>query len=83
VLDEVGVVRASLLKDLLEVVHGRPRLMLPAACNSRAMHHDGAACLLVDATIIISHGCGLLAPLLVPLLAALGALLDILDDDIG
>jgi hypothetical protein len=38
--------------------------------------------LLVDATII-RHGCGLLATLLVPLLAALGALLDILDDDIG
>jgi hypothetical protein len=39
--------------------------------------------LLVDATIIINHGCGLLETLLVPLLAALGAHLDIMDDDIG
>jgi hypothetical protein len=82
-LDGVGVVRASLLKDLLEVVHGRPRLMLPAACNSRATHHDGApACLLMppssSAMVAVSW-----AMLLVPLLAALGTHLDIMDDDIG
>jgi hypothetical protein len=35
-----------------------------------------------DAAIIIDRGCGLLVALLVLLLAALSALLDILDDDV-
>jgi hypothetical protein len=66
--------------ELLEVVRGRSRLMLAVACDSHSAHHDGAACLLVDAAIIVSCGCSLLAALLAPLLAAL---LGILDDDVG
>jgi hypothetical protein len=83
VLDRVGKVRANLLKVLLKVVPMQSRLMLAATCDNHGMHHDGVACLLVDVAIIVACGCGLLAVLLVPLLAALGALLDILDDDIG
>jgi hypothetical protein len=83
VLDGVGVVRASLLKELLEVVQGRPRLTLATVCDSHGMHHDGAAYLLVNAIIIIGHCCGFLMVLLETLLAALGSLLSILDDDIG
>jgi hypothetical protein len=82
-LDRVGVVRASLHKELLKVVRGRPRLMLAAAYDSHRAHHDGAVCFLVDATVGGSHGCGLLATLLAPLLATLSALLGILDDDVG
>jgi hypothetical protein len=82
VLDGVGVVRASLLKGLLEVVHGRSRLTLPAACGRCGMPHVGVPCLLVDATVVVGHGCGLLAMLLAPLLAALGALLGILDGNV-
>jgi hypothetical protein len=83
VLDWVGVVRASLLKELLEVVRGRLRLTLASACDGHDVHHNGAACLLVDAIIIVDRGCGLLAALLAPLLATLGAHFGILDDDIG
>jgi hypothetical protein len=82
VLDTVGVVRANLLKELLDVVRGRPRLMLATACNSHGAHHAGAIWLLVDATAIIGRGCSLLVTVLAPLLAALGALLNILDDNV-
>jgi hypothetical protein len=63
------------------VVCGRPRLTLVIACDSRCVHHDGVACLLIDVTIIVRCGCGLLAVLFAPLLASLGALLSILDGD--
>jgi hypothetical protein len=39
--------------------------------------------LLVVVAIITGRGCGLLMALLVPLLATLGTLPDILDDDVG
>jgi hypothetical protein len=78
--DRVGVVRANLLKELLEVVHGWPRLTLAAAYDSCDTHHNGVACLFVYATAVIGRGCGLLVVLLAPLLAAL---LDIPDDDVG
>jgi hypothetical protein len=50
------MVRASLFKEILEVVRGRPRLMLAAAYDSRGAHHNKAIYLLVDATIIVSYG---------------------------
>jgi hypothetical protein len=81
-LDGVGVVQANLLKELLDVVRGQSCLTLAASYDSHGARHDGAACLLVNATIIIGRGCGLLAVLLAPLLAAPGALLDILDNDV-
>jgi hypothetical protein len=74
------MIQASLLKELLEVVCGWSRLTLATACDSHDMHHDEAAYFLVDASIVVGHGCDLLAALLAPLLAAL---LGILDYDIG
>jgi hypothetical protein len=65
------------------VVHGWSCLLLAAVCDSHDAHHDGAACLLVDTTVIVSRVCGLFVTLLTPLLATLGALLGILDDNVG
>jgi hypothetical protein len=70
------MVRTSLLKELLKVVHVLSRLTLAVVCDSRGVHHDGAT------TIIVGHGCGLMVALLAPLLATLGALLGFLDDDV-
>jgi hypothetical protein len=69
-----------LLKELLKVVRGQPCLMLATVCDTHVAHHNEVAYLLVDATVVI--GRGLLAVLLAHLLAALGTLLDIQDDDI-
>jgi hypothetical protein len=77
------VVWASLLKEFLEVVRGRPWLTLATASNNHGVYHDGAAFLLVDATVVIGRCYGLLVVLLAPLPATLGVLLGILDDDIG
>jgi hypothetical protein len=82
VLDKVGVVQASLLKGLLEVVCGQSRLTLATIYDSCGMNHDEATCLLTDA-IIVGRGCDLLAAQLALLLAALGDLLDVMDDNIG
>jgi hypothetical protein len=79
VLDGVGVVQASLLKELLKVVCGRPRLTLAAAYGGRGAHQAGAIRLLVVATIIDGRDCSLLMVLFVPLPSAL---LGILDDDV-
>jgi hypothetical protein len=43
-LDGVGVVQASLLKELLKVVHGWPRLTLAAAHDSCGAHYDRVVC---------------------------------------
>jgi hypothetical protein len=64
----VDVVRANLLKELLEVVHGSPRLTLTAAYDSCDTHHNGIACLFVDAAVVVGRGCSLLVVLLAPLL---------------
>jgi hypothetical protein len=56
VLDGVGMVQASLLHELLKVIHGRSCLTLATACNGRSLHHVGAARLLVVATIIAGRG---------------------------
>jgi hypothetical protein len=64
------------------VVRGWLRLAIAIVCDSCSAHHDGASCLLVGTTIVIGRGCSLLAALLAPLLAAVDALLGILDDDI-
>jgi hypothetical protein len=81
-LDGVGVVQASLLQELFEVVCGRPRLTLAAASGCRDAHHPGAAYLLANATVAIGCNCGLLVVLLAPPLAALGALHGVLDGDV-
>jgi hypothetical protein len=83
VLDGVGVVRADLLEELLEVVCGRSCLTLVAACGSRGVHHAGAAHLLVVAGVVASHGSGLLKMLLVPLPTTHGALPGALGSNIG
>jgi hypothetical protein len=82
VLDGVGVVWASLLKELLKVVCGRSHLMLTAARGSRGVHHAGAACLLVVVDVIADRGCDLLKMLLVPLLATLCTLPGVLYNDV-
>jgi hypothetical protein len=83
VLDRVGMLWASVLQELPEVICGRSCMTLATAYSSRGVHHAGAAHLLVAAAVVINRGCGLLTVLLVPLLAALGALLGILDDNVG
>jgi hypothetical protein len=55
--------------------------VLAISRDLRDMFCTGAACLLIDATVII--GCGLLMVLFVPLLAGLNALLNALDGDVG
>jgi hypothetical protein len=46
VLDAVGMVHASLIKEVLQVVCGQPCLMLIAACGYHsALHVGAAACL--------------------------------------
>jgi hypothetical protein len=59
------------------VVHGWSCLVLAVAHDLRSMFCTGAACLLVDAAVVVS--CGLLMVLFVPLLAGLNALLSALD----
>jgi hypothetical protein len=81
VLDGVSMVRTSLLKELLKVVHGWSHLMLAAACDGCGTHNAGGTRLIVDAAIVADRNCGLLMALLVPLLATLGTLPDILEDD--
>jgi hypothetical protein len=83
VLDGAGMARASLLKELLKVIYGWPLQTLATVFGSRGAHRDRVACLFPNAAIICSRGCGLLVVLFVPLLAALGALLGVLDDDVG
>jgi hypothetical protein len=83
VLDGVGVVWASLLKELLEVVYGQPHLQLAAACGSCDAHHARATYLLAIATSIIGHDYSLLNALLANLTAALGTLPDILESGVG
>jgi hypothetical protein len=75
------MVRSSLFKELLEVVCGWPRLTLAATRDCHGVLHVGAAYLHVEVIIIV--GCGLLLVLLMPFLVALGALLGVLDGNIG
>jgi hypothetical protein len=82
VLEGVGMVWASLLEELLKVVRGRPCMALAVACGSRDMHHTGAACLLVVATVIVGSGCGLLKMQLAPLPTTLGTLPGVLEGDV-
>jgi hypothetical protein len=78
VLDEVGMVWVSLLKELLEVVHGQSCLMLAAVCDSHGVRHVQVSYLLINAAIGGGCSCSLLEALLAPLVAALG----VLDDDV-
>jgi hypothetical protein len=82
VLDRVGVVQTSHLKEFLEVFRGQLHLTLAAAYGSHNAHHTGATHWLAIATIAIGYGCGLLKTLLAPLPAALGSLPTVLDGDI-
>jgi hypothetical protein len=81
--DGVRVVWASLLEDPLQVVCGRPHLALAAADDSHDAHHTGATYFLAVAIIIVGHGCDRLKTLFTPLLAALDALLGVMDGDVG
>jgi hypothetical protein len=83
VLDGVGMVRTSLLKELLDVVCGWSHLTLVAACGSHDTHHAGAGHLLAVATIAVGCGFSLLKMLLAPLPAVLSALSGVLDGNIG
>jgi hypothetical protein len=65
------------------VVCGWSRIMLAAAYDSHGTHHARAARFIVDVVMVAGHGCGLLAALLVPPLAALVSPSDILDDGLG
>jgi hypothetical protein len=79
-LDGVGMIQAQFLEELFEVVRGLSCLALAVANGPRGMFRAGAACLLIDATIVI--GCHLLMVLFAPLLGGLNAFLGTLDGDI-
>jgi hypothetical protein len=65
------------------VIHGQPHLTLATTHGGYSTHHARATRLLVVTIVIAGHKCSLLMALLVPSLATLGALLGILDEDIG
>jgi hypothetical protein len=81
VLVREGMVRASLLEELLQVVHGQPCLVLPTAHDLYSMPHAEVTCSLIDTKVIVSRD--LLAAQFVPLLAAIGTLFGVLDGDTG
>jgi hypothetical protein len=83
VLNRVCVVWADLLEESLKVVGRRPGLALATACGSQDVPHVRAACFLVVAVVAVSHYRIPLRMLLAPLLAALGALLGVMDGDVG
>jgi hypothetical protein len=76
------MVQAGLLEESLNVIYRRQRLAHATLCNSHNVAHVGAACSLIVAIVIVSHGRNALRTLIVPLLSALGALLGIMDSDI-
>jgi hypothetical protein len=80
--DGVCVVWASFLMDPLEVVCRRPRLTLVAMRGGGDTSCARVAHLTVITTIVVSHGHGPLRALLVPLLAALDALLSTVYGDL-
>jgi hypothetical protein len=82
VSDGVCMVWAGFLKEPLEVVCGRPRLTLVAACGSQDAPHVGIARLPVIAIIMVGRGRGPLKALLAPLCAALDALPTSMDGDV-
>jgi hypothetical protein len=75
------MVWASLLKEPLKVVSGRPGLALATTYNSRVTRRSRAACRLIVVTT--GRGYDPLKMLLMPLLDAFCALLDALDGYIG
>jgi hypothetical protein len=83
VLDGARIVQVDLLAESLEVVCRRPHLAIATACDSRNMPQVRAICFLIVVIIIVSHKTNSLRTLLAPLLAALGALLGIMDGDVG
>jgi hypothetical protein len=76
------MVQAGLLEESLNVIYRRQRLAHATMCRSRNVAHVRAACSLIVAIVIVSHGRNALRTLIVPLLSALGALLGIMDGDI-
>jgi hypothetical protein len=75
VLDGVHVVWAGLFEESIKEVCRQLRLAL-------APTSVGAAYFLIIAAIVVGHGHNPLRTLLAPLLATLGALLGIVDDDV-
>jgi hypothetical protein len=59
VLNAVGVVWESLLKELLEVVCRQLHLTLATIYDSHGVHSDEATCTLVDAAVVVDRGCDL------------------------
>jgi hypothetical protein len=57
--------------------------VLATVCDSHDMPHTGATCFLFVDAVIVDLGCNPLRMLLPPLLATLGALLDVMDGDAG
>jgi hypothetical protein len=78
--DGVCMVLLGLIEEPLELVHRWPHLMLVAVHSGRDMPHAGATYLPIIAIIVVSRCGGPLKALLVPLL---GALLGIIDGDVG
>jgi hypothetical protein len=80
VLDGVGVIRACLFEEPLEVIRGRSCLALASTHGLYGVHHTGAVCLLIDVAIIVDGG--LLVALPAPLLGGFGALLTTMDGNV-
>jgi hypothetical protein len=72
---------ACFLVELLKVVRGWSCLALAVSRVLCGMFHVGAACLLIDAAIVVS--CVLMIALFAPLLTGLNALLGAPDGDTG
>jgi hypothetical protein len=83
VLDGVCMVWAGCLNEFLEVVYRRLCLTLDTALSSRDVLHVGAILFFVVVVVIAGRGYDSLRTPLSPLLAILGILLDVLDDDDG
>jgi hypothetical protein len=80
--DGVHVVCAGHLEESLEVVYRRPHLMLDAVYGSHDVPHAGVARLPIVAIVIVDCSRSPSRTLLVPPLAALGALSSALDSDV-
>jgi hypothetical protein len=79
----VGVVWASLLKEPLKVVFGRPCRAPATARGGRDAPHARAAYFPDAVLVAAGYGCGLLRALLAPLVTASDAVLGTASDIIG
>jgi hypothetical protein len=79
----VRMVGAGLPRESPKVICGQPHLTLIAMCSSYNAPRVGAAHLPAIVVVVVGRGRGPMRMLLMPLLAALSAILGAMDDNIG